>query len=104
MICEIYHYDRSKDRSVLAGTLTLKGEEITVEANKGCENIMESVKELYAMSDGGRIKLKDDPKLWFSLLPRAVRGSFWSAVIAEGERVVDTPTERSRTEDAKLGL
>ncbi|MFZ3264409.1 MAG: hypothetical protein WA172_10450 [Terriglobales bacterium] len=93
MICEVYHYDRSKDRSVLAGTLTLNGEEITIEASKGCENTMESVKELSAMSDGGRIQLNDDPKLWFSLLPHTVRGSFWYALIVEGERVVDTPTE-----------
>ncbi len=74
MICEVYHYDRSKDRSVLAGTLTLNGEEITIEASKGCENTMESVKELSAMSDGGE----------FNSTMIQSSGSVFSRTLSEG--------------------
>ncbi len=85
MICKIYSVRDTG--TVLAGTITLSGDQILTHPNKGFENTLESIKDYSAMYNGRRVKLQDDPKLWFSLLPQTVRGTYGYAQLVEGEPV-----------------
>ena len=85
MICEIYSVESAG--TVLAGTLTLSGDQILTHPNKGFENTLENIKCVSAMSNGKRVRFEDDPKLWFSLLPQTIRGTYGYARLVEGKPV-----------------
>jgi hypothetical protein len=76
-------YVTAEDGQVVACTLTLQRNNIEVDANKGYRELVEQLMEREFYDGDDVITVDEDPKRWFSLLPKNVTGSYMRAVIEQ---------------------
>jgi hypothetical protein len=68
---------------ILAGTFSLDGKKLKIEANNGYEHMMKSISEYVCIDDEEEVTSEENPKRWIELLPKNFSGSYVRAEVVE---------------------